>query len=130
MSGQLFSSSWHNVAALRPQLLPHSQVHRHIYRGQLWYVVQDELTGRNHRLSPSAYALVAAMDGKRTVQELWDTACQNLDDDIPTQDELVQLLSQLHGQDLLKCDVSPDSAEALERFGKQKRTKWNGSHPN
>ena len=39
MSEVFFSSAWYRVAALRPRLRGHIQVHRHHYRGQLWYIL-------------------------------------------------------------------------------------------
>ena len=35
------SSSWYRVARRRPKLRDHTSVHRHRYRGNIWYVVQD-----------------------------------------------------------------------------------------
>lgn len=124
MNRPLFSPSWHKVASLKPQLLPHACIYRHRYRGQLWYVIQDQIAGRYHRLSPGAHTIVVAMTGERTVQALWDDACATLGDDIPAQDEIVELLAQLHAQDLLQCDVSPDSAEIFERYRKHRRSVW------
>lgn len=124
MGRQLFSQSWHQVANLRPQLLPQARTYRHTYRGQAWFIVQDSAGGRYHRLSPAAYALVTRMDGTSTVQALWDEACRAGGDDIPTQNEVVDLLMQLHAQDLLHTDVSPDAAELFERYRKRRRQKW------
>lgn len=124
MRRSVFSQSWHNAAALRPNILPHARFYPHTYRGQRWYVLQDSTGGRYHRLSPGAYAFVSRMDGVLTVQELWDEACRNGGDEIPTQDEVVELLMQLHSNDLLHCDVTPDAAELFERYTKRRKLKW------
>lgn len=125
MSGpSVFSSSWHLMAELKPRLLPHSRLYRHVYRSQRWYVVRDTAKGRHHRLSPTAYAFVQRMDGVRTVQQLWEALCNDTTHNVPTQTEVVELLAQLHAQDLLQCDISPDAAELLERFRKHKRSRW------
>jgi putative peptide zinc metalloprotease protein len=124
MARSIFSPSWHNVARLRPRLLAQARFSRHVYRGEPWHVVQDVSGGKFHRLTPGAYALVRGMDGEHTVQELWDRACRSGGDDTPTQNEVVELLSQLHANDLLHCDVSPDAAQVFERFRKQRRSKW------
>jgi len=120
MSRSVFSQSWHNAAKLQPRLLQHARLHPHVYRGRRWFVLQDSISVRYHRLSPGAYALVHRMDGVRTVQDLWDEACREGGDSIPTQDEVVELLMQLHSNDLLHCDVSPDTAELFERYSKRK----------
>lgn len=124
MGRPVFSQSWHNAAELRPRLLPHARIYPHIYRGKRWFVLQDSTGGRYHRLSPGAYALISRMNGALTVQELWDDACSKGGDGIPTQNEVVELLMQLHSNDLLHCDVTPDAAELFERYTKRKRLKW------
>lgn len=124
MTGPFFSASWYRVAELTPRLRSHVRIHRHQYRGDTWYVLQDPSTDRFHRFSPSAYSLIGLMDGRRTVQEIWETATGRLGDDAPTQDEVIQLLSQLHGGDALQCDVPPDTAELLERHDRQRRRAW------
>src|SRR5262249_46579644 len=81
-------------------------------------------SGKYHRMSPGAYALARRMDGRQTVQQLWDHACKTAGEEIPTQNEVVDLLSQLHASDLLHCDVTPDAAQLLERHRKQRFAKW------
>jgi putative peptide zinc metalloprotease protein len=119
-----FSPSWYRVAGLRPKLRSHAEIHRHYYRGQLWYVLQDSLSGRYHRFTPTAYHLIALMDGRRSVQTIWDMAVEHLGDDAPTQDEMIRLLAQLHTSDVLLCDVSPDNQELFRRHQRQERQKW------
>ncbi len=119
--GPLFSSSWYRVAGLRPQLVGHARIHRHRYRDEIWYVLQDRASDRHHRFSPAAYLLIGLMNGERTVQELWDAACTRLGDETPTQDDVIQLLAQLHAADALQCDVPPDAAELFERHERLER---------
>ena len=124
MSEVLFSSSWYRVAALRPRLRRHAQIHRHHYRGQLWYILQDHASQRVHRFSPAAHGVIGLMDGERTVETLWEVASARLGDDAPTQDEVIQLLTQLHAADVLQCDVPPDVTELLLRYERQRRQTW------
>lgn len=123
MSRSLFSPFWHSVAELRPRLIPQAAIQRHVYRNQVWYVVQDQSGGRYHRLSQSAYAIVSRMDGTRTVEALWQQANEKSEDDACTQNDLVDLLVQLHAADLLQSDVTPDSAALFERYKKKRREK-------
>jgi putative peptide zinc metalloprotease protein len=124
MSEALFSPSWYRVATLVPRLRSHAQLHRHQYRGQTWYVLQDRSNERFHRFSPAAYAFIGLMDGQRTVQEIWEAASTNLGDEAPTQPEVVQLLSQLHAADMLQSDIPSDTAELLHRYERTKQKKW------
>ena len=71
--------------------------------------MQDHATGRVHRLSPASYMIVGAMDGVRTVDQLWHEAGARLGEDAPSQDEFIQLLAQLNAADLLQTEVTPDS---------------------
>lgn len=119
-SRHLFSPSWHSVAELRPQLASAVHVSRHVYREQVWFIVQNPASGRYHRISVAAQRIVSAMNGQYTVQELWQHANQQGDDTACTQNEMVDLLVQLHNADLLHTAVTPDSVSLLARYKKKK----------
>ena len=123
MTESLFSASWYRVAELRPRLRSHAVVHRHLYRGQVWYVLQDRASGRFHRFSPTANLVIGLMDGQRSLREIWDVACNRLGDDAPTQDEVIQILASLHRADVLQTDVAPDLRELQQRQTTQRRHK-------
>jgi putative peptide zinc metalloprotease protein len=124
MAKPIFSASWYRVAQLKPRLRSHAQIHRHQYRGEIWYVLQDLTMERFLRFSPGAYSVIGLMDGKRTVEEIWRESSARLGDDAPTQDEMIQVLSQLYRSDVLQCDVTPDAAELLKRHEEQRRRQW------
>jgi putative peptide zinc metalloprotease protein len=124
VSESVFSPSWYRVAKLKPRIRGHARVHRHDYRGQIWFVLQDHSTGRSHRFTAAAYHVIGLMDGKRSVHAIWEAASTQLGDDAPTQDEVIRLLGQLHSADVLQCDVSPDSLELFKRFQRHERQKW------
>jgi putative peptide zinc metalloprotease protein len=121
VDGPFLSSSWYRVAKLRPRLRAHITVSRHRYRGESWYVLHDHATGRLVRLRPATYSMVGRMDGSRTVDALWRDAARVLGEEAPSQDELIQLLSQLAYADLLQSEVSPDTAGLVERAGQAER---------
>ncbi len=123
MAGSLYSPSWYRVAQLRPRLRSHAMIHRQTFRGQLWYVLQDQTSGHYHRFSPSAHLVISLMDGARTVQEIWDLACTKLDEDVLTQDDVVRLMAQLYRSDVLHGDVPPDIVEMTERADQLRRRK-------
>ena len=37
-----------------PRLRSHARMHRHRYRGQVWYLLQDAISSRVHRFAPAA----------------------------------------------------------------------------
>ena len=123
LDAPLQSSLWYRVAELRPRLVARARLHRHRYRERVWYLLQDPASGRVHRFTPAARLVLAAMDGQRSVRELWAIASAKLGDEAPTQDELIQLLGQLHGADLLATDVPPDALELFDRGQREARAK-------
>ncbi|MDJ0834479.1 MAG: hypothetical protein QNJ69_13225 [Gammaproteobacteria bacterium] len=123
MSSTIFSPSWYRVADLKPRLRKHTDIHRHEYRGKLWFILQDHASGRSHRFTPVAYRFIGMMDGQRTVQQLWDALNESAGDRAPSQDEVIRLLGQLHAADAMICDVTPDSRELFRRFQRQERMK-------
>ena len=122
-SERFLSSSWYRVAALKPRLREHVTVRMHRYRGQLWYVIGDGMRNRVHRVSPAGYVLVASMDGTRTLDSLWTEAAVTLGEQAPAQDQVIQLLGQLHANDLVAGDVPPDARDLFERQGQANRSK-------
>ena len=90
-------------------------MHRHNYRGQTWYVLQDHSSGRFHRFSVAAYQLIGLMDGRRDMDQIWRHASFSLGEQSLTQAQAIQLLAQLYKADALVTDVSPDTQELFER---------------
>jgi len=121
MSRQFLSPLWYRVADLRPRLAPQLRVRRHRYGPDAWYVLEDRLTERSHRLSLPAYLFAGRLDGRRTVDELWRELAAQLGPDAPSQEDIIQLLAQLYAADLLRSDRPIDVSEAVERRGKHRR---------
>jgi putative peptide zinc metalloprotease protein len=124
MTDSLFSNHWYRVAKLKPVLRETTIASRHVYRGQPWYVLRNQLSGRNHRFNLAAYALIGQMDGRRTIQELWDNTCASAADDIPTQDEFIRLLGQLHDADLIQSDILPSTMQLLDMDPAGEKSVW------
>lgn len=130
MGEALLSSSWYRVASVKPRLRGHVQLHRMLYRGTLWYLLQDPVSSKVHRFTPAARFVIAAMDGVRTVQQLWELTNRQLGEDAPSQDEVIRLLGQLHAADLLQSDAMPDASELFERGETQSRSTRRRSYLN
>ena len=123
MTESILSPQWYRVQLLRPRLQNHIEVHRHDYRGMIWFVLEDKASGRHHRFNAAAYRIIGLLDGQRTVNEAWHSVNEQLGDFAPTQDEVIQLLGQLHSADLLHSTVAPDSEELLHRQHQHQRSK-------
>lgn len=124
MAGTFLSPSWYRVADIRPRLRSHVEIQRQRYRGHPWYVVHDPVSGKFHRFSAGSSRLLQLMDGRRTVDQIWSCLAETMGEKVPTQDEVIQMLSKLHSGDLLQGNLPPDLIEMTERGEKQKRQKW------
>jgi putative peptide zinc metalloprotease protein len=114
-----FSPLWHRVRALKPRLRPHVQITRQFYRGRRWHVVHDPASNQFYRLSPVAHELVGLLDGARTVEEAWNLSLETNGDAAPTQGEVIEMLGQMYGSNLLAVDVTPETEQLLSR-GKER----------
>lgn len=122
----MFSDSWHRVAPERVRLHPAVEVSKQVFRGQHWYLLRDPLNNEFYRISPAAYAFVGRLRGKRTVDEVWRDCLALHPDDAPGQEEVIQVLSQLHRANLLQSQLAPDSRQLFERQRKAKSRKTRG----
>ncbi|WP_232055183.1 PqqD family protein [Vibrio taketomensis] len=78
----------------------------------------------NFNASRIAYFLIGLMDGDRTLQQIWDIVCERFEDDLPTQDEVIQLVGQLNQANVIQTDVLPDIAILQQRRESEQRRKW------
>jgi len=115
------SPDWYRVAPLRLRRSSHVQMARHLYRGEVWHVIQDLQGGKFHRITEQSHAFFARLDGIRTVQELWEQICRLYPEDPPSQTGLIQLLSQLHNADLITGDRRANMHEIDRRAREEGR---------
>jgi len=120
VADQLFSTYWYRVANVRLSLRSHVRVHQHVYRNGTWYILRDESSGRHHRFNEAAYNFIKLINGKRTVNEIWEMMQEAHGDDAPTQEEVIQLLGQLHYADHLLAELTPDVEELIDRRKKER----------
>lgn len=100
---------------MRPRLRPHVQITRQHYRGRRWHVVHDPATNQFYRLNPIAHEFIGLLDGKRSVEDVWKVSLDRHGDSAPTQNEVIQLLSQMYQSNLLSGDVPPETEQLLQR---------------
>lgn len=112
MSDTLFSPYWHRVSKLHPCLASNVAIHRQCFRGELWYVVANQITGRQYRVNQLGYQIVGRLDGKLSVEQIWNLLALELGADAPTQDEVLTIFSQLTSSGMLRSEATPE----LERL--------------
>lgn len=114
---------WGKVAGLKLRLVAHAIINRHNYRGQTWYVLHDRASARYYRFSVGSYNFINQLDGSRTVQEIWDALQQRPIDEAPTQNDIVQLVAQLHEAEILQGDLHFNAAELFARRQRQQQAR-------
>ncbi len=122
MPASIFSEYWYRVAGLKPRLRAHVRIDRQYQRDQLWYMLEDRSSGRQYRFTPAAHEFLGALDGSRTVQQIWEHVAARRKEEAPTQDEALRILAMLHSLDLMQCDVPPDIDELFGRFQSHQRS--------
>ena len=114
---------WQHVAELRPRLRKHVRLLPQEYRGERWYVLHDESAGRFLRFNASAYEVLGRLDGDLTVQEILDLVNEVRDDTpMTTPDEVMQLLAQLHGAEVLRVGLPVSAQGLLFRYQQSQRS--------
>ncbi len=116
-----FHESWYRVVNLRPRLLSGVKVRRQHFRGQLWYVLEDPTNNQFARIDPNTHRFLGLLNGRKTVGQTWQLCNELLGDNAPTQGEVIQLLGQLHGMNLLYADLPPDVEGLFNRYRRRVR---------
>ena len=103
-SGRTYSDTWHRVASVRACLRSSVRAHKQVFRGEEWVVLRDSLGSDFFRVTASAYAFLSRMGPQRTIDEVWTELIEAEPEQSLTQEEVVQLLGQLHLSNLLQFD--------------------------
>jgi putative peptide zinc metalloprotease protein len=120
MQDSLLSPFWYRIAKLHPRLRQHVSVRMQQTRGQAWYVLHNQATGRYHRVNAQAFELVGRLDGRLTVDEIWQSLLQQQGDEAPTQHDVIRILGQLTDAGLVQAEVTPDVRQLLD-MGEQRQ---------
>jgi len=118
------TEAWDRIAQARPRLRSQANIYCHQYRGQPWFVLQDRASARFYRFSNRAYHFIQQLDGRHSIQTIFDALCAEQTRSAPSQQEIIQLLAQLNASDLLQYDQPLDARELAERRRKQMRNPW------
>lgn len=126
MATTIFGDAWFRVSGMRVALLETVQSRRHVHRDRAWYVLHDTYSQRFFKASEEAHAFIARLNTAQTVEEVWDAYVQSHPHAAPSQEEVIQLLSQLHASNLLHFTEQADNAAIVERYRKQRRKEQMG----
>lgn len=115
MQGSVFSDQWYKVASLNVSLNSSSYIKKQFYRGQKWYVIEDSFNNQFFRVREEAYRFLSRLDSSKTVEQIWEESLKDDNEDTPTQDEVISLLTSLHHKNLLYFKNRADSEQLLHR---------------
>ena len=116
-----FSESWYRVANQKICLRPVVKARRQNFRGERWIVLENPFSNQYFRLRPAAYEFVSRLQPDCTVEQAWQQCLERFPDEAPSQEAVIQLLSQLYFANLLQYDLAADSARLFERYKKRKQ---------
>ncbi len=116
-----FSESWYRVANQKICLRSVVKARRQNFRGERWIILENPFSNQYFRLRPAAYEFVSRLRPDRTVEEVWQQCLNRFPDTAPSQEAVIQLLSQLYFANLLQYDLAADSAQLFERYKKRKQ---------
>lgn len=119
MSGT-FSDTWHEVSQLRLGLLPNVRVHKQVYRGREWYVLQEMGSEKYYRITPVSYEFVSRLTPRKSVGEVWEAFIEAHPDCAPGQEDVIQLLAQLHHSNLLFFRSDANNEAIFKRYQKHR----------
>ena len=112
------SAVWQKLSKLSPSLTGNVSIQLRQYSGETWYLLQDKVGARFHRINETAYELIALMNGRNNLARIIELSQQNYTSRLhaaPTSEDLIELVQYLYVADLLVCDFPPDTQEIVSR---------------
>lgn len=123
MAESLFSPYWYRAAQLHPRLVSSADVRRQTFRGEQWYVVSSATGGRQFRVNNLGYQIVGRLDGRQSVQEIWDSLVRQLGTEAPSQHEVLSILSELTAAGMVQSEYSTDLGGIFDAAERRRKTK-------
>lgn len=121
MKASVLSDRWYRVLDLRPKLRANARVDRQQIREATWFLLSTGTKAKTYRLSAAAWSFFGRCDGERSVQQIWDIALAAPAEAVPTQGEVVQLLTQLYQAGLIEFEQAPDVELMIKQTRRERR---------
>jgi putative peptide zinc metalloprotease protein len=120
MNDNVFSDSWYRVSKLKVSLLHSVSIQKQYYRDKLWYVIQEPYANKYFKITFEAYKFLSHLKIEKTIEEVWEEYLSQNIEDAPTQNDIIELLSSLHTNNLLYFETNPDNKFIFERNNEKK----------
>lgn len=123
MSSPLFSQHWYRVRNLMPHLANDVIATRQVLRNNTWWVLHRPSTSTHHRLDDESYRLLELLDGRTTVESVWEQSLERHGDEAASQSDLISLLAALYEAQLLTTDRKQSAEHLFAQREEQARKK-------
>jgi len=120
---KIFHESWYRLAESKITLRASVRVHRQMYRGVLWYVLYEPFTNQYYRLPQGAYEFISKLSSRKTVGEVWNDLLNSGMENVPSQGEVIEMLSQLYQSNMLLYEGVDDGMMLFDRNKKKVQKK-------
>lgn len=74
------------------------------------------------RFNEQAYEFIGRLDGEKTIAEVHAEATAKLGENAPSQQNIINLLTQLYSAGVLHSSVPPDVEELFKRYQSERRS--------
>jgi len=112
---------WSRLNELSPQLRKHVRVHVHVYRGERWFLLQDELTSEHLRLNARAYALVGRLDGKCTLNTIYEYLIAHESADLSIA-EVIDIIGRLQRLGAISNVLDKTTLDLVKQYRDKRRS--------
>ena len=112
---------WQRLSGVRLRLRDTVSVHALEYRGRAWYLLRDALSSQQFRLNGAVYAVLAELDGRRTLAQAWQRHVGQSEGSGGNKTDLLNALLQLQAAGMLDAGPTMDAAALVGRQRRQRR---------
>lgn len=124
MVGSIFSESWYKVENLNVALIQNSYIKVQYYRGEEYYILEDKYNNQFFRIKSDTYKFLMVLNTEKTVGKIWEEYLVSNPNNIPTQDEVIQILMSLHHKNMLFVKNKIDSKQLYTRMKKKQKEEF------
>ena len=115
------SAFWQQIADLRPRLRHGVEILVQDYRGERWYLMHDQASGRFLRFNAIAYEFLGRLDGDLSVREIIELANDGYDEVVLEPEHVMQIMAQLQGAEVLRGGLPLAAQDLLDRYQQAQR---------
>ena len=112
---------WARLKELTPRLRSHIRTHVQVYRNERWFLLLDELSGEHLRLNARAYGLVGRLDGKRTLDTIFEHLSNTETPDLSSS-EVVDLVGRLQRMGAISNVMDKTTLDLVKQHRDRRRS--------